>query len=256
MEATDACVSCGGWRIKGLGISTGSVKEYLEKVLSKKKISLHIIDSTETSTPARTKKTINEWRSENGILITTEKSLPYLIHEKAHTVVLASVESLIASPAYTAHERLARLILSFADVATENFIIQTRDTELPVLEGFKKKNLADWYSDEIKDRKDFQYPPFGVTLKLETTGTKDAINKKDAKLHKLFGDIIQTRHVYKDKRTTQQYYKLSVTIMLQTSDWIGLPAQKLRPSVYIDIFTKLQSLPENFSVFINPPSLL
>ena len=255
-EATDACVSCGGWRIKGLGISTKAMEEYLGKVLDKKKSPLHIIDSTETSTPTKTKKVIKDWQTSNGILITTEKSLPYLINLSAHTVVLASVESLIASPAYTAHERLARLVLSFADIATENFIIQTRDTSLPVLEGMKKKNLADWYHSEIKDREDFSYPPFGVTLKIETVGAKDAIAKKDARLKKLFGDLIQTRNVYKDRKVKQQYYRLSVTMMLSTTDWIGLPAQKTRPEVYMDVFTKLQSLPEHFSIYVNPPSLL
>jgi len=255
-KATDACVSCGGWRIKGLGISTKSMEEYVNKVLADKKPSLHIIDSTETATTAKTKKAITDWQSSNGILITTEKSLPYLINHKAHTVVLASVESLIASPAYTAHERLARLVLSFADIATENFIVQTRDASLPVLEGIKKKNLADWYSSEIKDRTMFNYPPFGVTLKIETVGTKDAIGKKDAKLLKMFGEMIESRHVYKDKKAKQQYYRLSVTIMLQASDWIGLPAQKTRPEKYVDIFTKLQSLPEHFSIYVNPPSLL
>ena len=255
-EATDACVSCGGWRIKGLGISTKSMEEYINKVLDKEKPSLYIIDSTETATPAKTKKAITQWQESKGILITTEKSLPYLINYRAHTVILASVESLIASPAYTAHERLARLVLSFADIATKNFIVQTRDTGLPVLNGLKKKNLADWYSSEIKDRSAFNYPPFGVTLKIETVGTKDAIGKKDAQLLKMFGEMIESRHVYKDKKAKQQYYRLSITIMLPASDWIGLPAQKTRPEIYMDIFNKLQSLPEHFSIYVNPPSLL
>ena len=257
-EATDACTSCGGWRIKGLGISTKSMEQYLELKLEKKEVSLHIVDGTETNTPTKTKKVLNEWYTSNGILITTEKSLSYLIDymHSAHTVVIASLESLIASPAYTAHERLARLVLSFADVATDNFIIQTRDTELPILKGLEKGNLADWYKIEMKDREDFNYPPFGVTLKIETIGTKDIIEKKDKKLVKLFGDFIKDRQVYKDKKVKEQHYKLSVTMTLPNSDWIGLPAQKNRPDIYMDMFTKLQSLPENFSIYVNPSSLL
>lgn len=255
-ETVDACATCDGWRIKTLGISTQSMKQYLEKVLKKKNTPIYIIDGTETTTALQTKKVINQWQVTSGILITTEKSLPYLIHYKAHTTILASIESLLASSVYTAHERLARLILSFADSTLNNFIIQTRDTLLPVLDSFKKKNLSDWYKNEIHDRLTFAYPPFGMTIKIETVGTKDAIDKRNIRLSKLFDTLIQTRHIYKDKKTKEQNYRLVITMMISVEDWISLPAQKNIPTSYIELFDKLQSLPVHFKVYINPARLL
>jgi primosomal protein N' len=253
-ETVDACRNCGGWRIKELGISTTGMKKYLEKVMPQYAESLYIIDSTETATHPKTKKLIEAWQEQKGILVTTEKSLPYLIGRDVSAVVMASLESLLASPVYTAHERLARLMLGFADIAKDHAIVQVRDTTVPVLEGFKQKNLADWYHSELTDRESFKYPPFYVHIRIETIGTKDAITKREALVTTLFGDVLQVKNIYQSTSSEKTAYRMVVGIVLEHASWASLPLQKSISPIYMDIFNKLQSLPEHFTIAVNPSS--
>jgi len=252
----DVCSSCGGWRIKSFGIATKNVTQYIENNIPIE-VPIFIIDSTETPTHARTKKTILAWQqSKSGILVTTEKSLAYVSPQSVPLVVVASLESLLAGSSYTAHEKLARVLLAFAEIASTKFIIQTREKDRAVVQGFQKKNLTDWYTSELEERKKFLFPPYGVIIKIETTGSDAIIVKREKILHQIL-DLEHKKYTVQTMRYRHNKLERSVTsFTIPASDWISLPANKQIPTIYKEIFTKITALPEYFVIHINPLTLL
>lgn len=253
-EATDACKSCGGWRIKSFGIATKNILEYLEKFVD---TNYYIVDSTETPTHARTKKVITEWlKNGSGILITTEKALPYLAPNTAALVVVASVESLLAGSQYTAHEKCARVLLALFDAAKEKYIVQTKNSDTTLLSCFQKKNLTEWFEESTKERETFLYPPAGCIIKIETVGSHAIIVKREKYLKETFGKY-HDQYNFQMVRYSKQNLERSVsTWIIPAKEWITLPSGKEIPEIYKKFFNLLAELPEFFSVSVNPLSLL
>lgn len=88
-DSTLACTYCGGWRMTTLGIATGGVEEELTKL----GIPIFVIDGERTSTKAKVKKVLDEWKQAPfGLLIGTE--MAHNVLTKADGIIILSLDSL------------------------------------------------------------------------------------------------------------------------------------------------------------------
>jgi primosomal protein N' len=102
-QPIDHCVSCGGWRLTPLGISTDVIKQEIETLFPEAPI--FIADGDTTTTLPQVQKTIKSWQETPGaLLIGTSMIIPYL--DKVDYGCIVSMDSLLSLPAYTSGETL------------------------------------------------------------------------------------------------------------------------------------------------------
>ena len=246
--ANEKCVNCGGWRLTTLGIGAElveeKIKELLPKNLTNQAEKIWRIDSD--STPHH-KKALqvakNFYESPQGILIGTEMALLYL-SEKIENSAVVSMDSLFSVPDFRINGKVMNIILKMRSITDRSMIIQTRDPKQKVFEYAMAGNLVDFYRDEINDRKKFNYPPFSTIIRVSISGNRSDCVKSAEELKKLV-----------------EPYELDVfpafvpqgksKVILNTV--LKIPEKKWPDS---ELSSKLRLCPPNFSVNVDPDSLI
>lgn len=247
----DTCHHCSSWRIKNFGISTQSIQKYLLQTFPLSQDRIFVMDGIVTNSPQKIKKVLTEWDS-GGILITTEKSFPYLLDQKIHTTYIASLEPLLMSPAYSSHERILRILMFLLGRTEHHFFIQIKNNDQEIIHIMHQKNLSDWYQSEENLRRDFLYPPFGHLIKIETYGSASAIKKREDEIQQLLRDYDYRHVIYK----LGSNYHMNITLRCTKEDWYHPLSPDQKPAFYAKLFRLLESLPESYTVVMNHPLFL
>ncbi len=241
-SASEKCANCGGWRLTTLGIGAELVEEEIKKILPKEKI--FRIDA---DTAPHHKKAMqiakSFYDSPQGILIGTETALLYL-SEKIENSAVVSMDSLFSIPDFRINGRVMNIILKMRAATDRSMIIQTRDAKQKVFEYAMAGNLVDFYRDEIDDRKKFNYPPFSTIIRVSISGNRS--------------DCVASAE---DLKKISEPYELDVfpafvpqgksKVVLNTV--IKVPEHKWPDS---ELSAKLRSCPPNFSINVDPDSLI
>lgn len=168
--ARDTCKHCGSWRVTTLGVGIEHVEEVLKEHFPE--IPLMRIDADTTNTPKKIHAALDTWQSSRGaVLLTTEIGLPYITDE-AHTVAVASLDTILSFPDYRGNERMASILASLALIATHTFLVQTRHASHPVFTMMKKGSIAELSKEALKEREALGYPPFAVLIKITAEGSQ------------------------------------------------------------------------------------
>lgn len=240
--AGEKCVTCDGWRLKMLGIGVETVRQALQKEVPDAPIT--ILDSEHISTATQARAAIDAFYTQpGGIMIATEMAIDYL-REPIENIVVISIDALLTLPDYAIRERVLRTLLRLRSRATQRFFICTRKAEDALFEYARQGNLADFYREEFKDRKRFLYPPFVTLIKISLLGTpkatEDAMEQAKALL-KPYSLLVYPAFTERQRGMVLWHGLLK----LERGQW---PNETLRK--------KLQSLPPQFKVVIDAPSLL
>lgn len=232
------CKNCESYNFDSLGIGTDTVYEETKKLFPK----AHVfkIDSESTKTKKQVKETIKKFYATPGaILIGTELVIPYL-REKIENSILVSFDSLLNIPSYQIYERMLRLLSSIIEKTSIYFFIQSRTLENPLLQAVKEKNLTTFYSEDLRMRKAFGWPPYSVVIKITNTGSEaEAIKIKTLFTEKL-SDYKPTFRAIKKGRSIESV----VLIKIKKDTWVDHKLSSL-----------LSSLPPSFSIRLNPERL-
>lgn len=161
VSASTRCGNCGGWRLTTLGIAIDRVAETIQTAVPTVPC---VVISQDRGTPAQRLKAIAKWHEEGGILIGTEMLLPHLPDE-VDAVFVASVDSLLSVPEYTAGERVFSLLCELRSRARGPFVVQTRDPGGRVMRALESGMYGAYLKEEAADRERFGYPPMRTLVR-------------------------------------------------------------------------------------------
>ncbi|HYC82995.1 MAG TPA: primosomal protein N' [Candidatus Paceibacterota bacterium] len=238
----DSCPRCGSWRLSLLGIGIDRVIAELREGFPT--VAAYQLDSDTVTTAKKAKETVNSFLSQPGsVLVGTEMALHYL-HQKIGTVAVASVDGLFTIPDFGINEKVFNLLVRCRERATKKFLIQTRHPEQAIFDQVLKGNLHDFYRQDLEERKEFSYPPYGVMIKISRTGPKADVLVEMKKLE-------QTLAAYEPlvypafTSQIKNEYRMHALVRLEAGRW---------PSP--DLLAALKSLPPSFSIDVNPETIL
>lgn len=167
-HAGELCKHCGGWRLKTLGIATETIEEYVHTNFPD--IKTFVFNSDRIKTQKQAKKLIEDFYNTPGaILIGTEMALLYAREEIEHIGVV-SIDSMFSIPDFGIHERILSNILRAKSLASKTFILQTRYSKSPIIGYAYNGNIKEFVRAEIKERKEYTYPPYAIMIKLSLQG--------------------------------------------------------------------------------------
>ena len=241
-DAAEYCQNCKSWKLSAYGSGIEKVKEEIKKKFPNLNIFEIHRDLTTTNTKAENvvKKFLE---TKDSVLIGTEMAFSYL-HKKVSATAVVSFDSLFAIPDFRIKEKIFHIILETKSLAQESFLIQTRNPADPTIKSAIEGNLLEFYEREIADRQILNYPPFGTFIKITIRGSKNAIQKEEQNLKKMFKDYNPvTFHSIHEKKGEQM--AVNVVIKLPRENW---PNE--------DLLSILKNLPPSFEIKIDPDSLL
>ncbi len=241
-DAEELCVKCGGWRLNTIGIGVDKVVEEVQKLLPKAKII--VMDKDHIKTHKMAVKTRDMFYGNPGnIMIGTEMALLYL-NQKIENSVVVSIDSYFSVPDFQINEKIFHILLSMRTVSEKNFFVQTRQNDTKIFDNALRGNLADFYRDEIEDRKSIGYPPFVTYIKITLEGEKLRVKKEMEK-------VLEQVKPYELKifeawnPGSNKKFLIHGLITLEAGKWPDMA-----------LLERLRALPPQCSVKIDPLTLL
>ncbi|MEK7150132.1 MAG: primosomal protein N' [Patescibacteria group bacterium] len=241
-SAMEKCAKCDSWNLTALGIGMERVHQELSEKFPSMKI--FRIDSDSSPTQKIATKTIEAfYESPGSLLLGTEMALLYL-SEKIDSTAIVSIDSFFSLPDFRVNEKVLNILLKTRSLASRNFLIQTRDASQKVIECATKGNLAEFYRDEIKNRKEMEYPPFSMLIKITLSGEKKKISEEMQKLEKYLAPfplaIFPAFTPFAKGK-----FSMHALIKIPRNRWVDEA-----------LLGKLRNLPLQFSINVDPESLL
>lgn len=167
------CNNCGDTDLRQHGFGTEKIEDELQIFFPDKKIARLDLDATRAKHAYR--QIIESFENnETHILVGTQMITKGLDFGNVSLVGILNADSLINFPDFRAFERSFQLMLQVSGRAGRKgdqgkVIIQTYNPEQMVLKYLMNNDFIGFYTEEIQERKRFQYPPFyrlvEITLK-------------------------------------------------------------------------------------------
>ena len=239
-QPIDRCLQCGSWRLTPLGVSTDSIRLELESTFPKLKTFL--IDGD--MTPSVIQKTIKSWKvSEGSALIATPVILSYL--DTVDYGCMVSMDSLLSLPSYTSGEFALHTALSFLEKIQVGAIIQTRAKDNEVVQAISTENIFDFIKNELDTRKQFNYPPAKVLLRISLETKKESLKEVASYLETIFKTYDPDILIKRAKKITQVIVQAVMKIDLSTWGDFESP-----------IHQTVKDLSREFKKEVNPDTIL
>lgn len=237
-SAETRCDYCESWKLTPLGVGIDRIHSSIKELFPEAKIFL--ADKDKASTPARVRALVREFQEMPGsILIGTELPLAYL--EDIPLVAAVSLDSLFSIPDFFINERIFYLIVRLREIASERFILQTRNAGAQILEFAGAGNILDFYRTELSEREELRYPPFSIFVKASIEGDPETLQKKAAFLLSLFARF-DPQFLMESRGA--KHGELSMVMRFDRERW---PVSEARD--------KLLLLPQEFLIKVDPESL-
>jgi primosomal protein N' (replication factor Y) len=241
-DAERRCSVCSGWRLAALGIGIEGVEEEIKKNFPDIKIFKIDSDCVKTYKKGMT-IALNFFSSPGSILLGTEMALPYL-YKDIDGAAVVGIDSLFTVPDFRMNEKIFNTLLSLRGKTLAHLLIQTRNPNEKIFKHLVSGNLLDFYRNEIKQRKEFGYPPFSTLIKITCQGRKPTVTKEMDKLSEILKDYKPS--IYPAFTPgARGAYTVNALLVLERSTWID---EKL--------LGILRSLPPSFIVRVDPGDLL
>lgn len=231
------CVKCKGHWFTYLGMSTGSIREEIERI--RPDVKTIIIDSDYTNSPAKVRKALLSFNENPGsVIVCTDMAIPYLDRRHGVTIV-PSLMSLLSIPRYDIAEIIVRRLVALSAATSEEFFIQTRVPIGNVTSIFEKKSLKQFVDDELLMRKSLAYPPGVVLLNMTIAHPEATADKVGSHLKKVFPDYeISTSVLLGETK------KVKASVSIPYGDW----EKSLRDEYYENLQNKIRSLSRFYDI--------
>jgi len=240
MKAFDTCPHCTSWRLREQGIG-------IQKVISQThehfpKTPLLTFDHSTATTHKKAQQLAKQFYDQKGIvMVGTAMALPYLTHG-ANLCAVISLEAMRSNPSWRAEEQVLHALLSLREMATDHLLIQTRDSEDPLLTHTKRGSIDAFYDEEVSMRQIMSYPPFTTLIHLTWQGTKEQLKTTEEVIGKALRYI--DMQCYNNPKPSKQLVRHAL-IKISHSDW---PDEQL--------VARLRSLPPAIRIEINPDRII
>lgn len=241
-SADERCKTCASWKLETLGIGIQLIEKKLKECFPENKF--FMIDKDNTNTDKKAFSVSEKFYStDGGILIGTEMALPYLKKPVLYSAI-AVMDSLFSLPEWRISEKIFLILLKIKEKTEKEMLIQTRKPEQKIFDFVEKGNLADFYKNEIKKRKRFDYPPFSIFIKITTVGGSNRVTDEMEHIKKLL------------EKYDVQIYPSSIKISKNKYAMYGLLRIERNKWPDKEIVEILRSLPPYFSIDVDPESIL
>lgn len=170
------CPACGMPHIESKGFGTERVEEELELLLPKARIGRLDLDSTKGKYGFE--KIITAFdEHEFDILVGTQMVAKGLDFGRVSLIGIINADAMINFPDFRAYERAFSLFSQVAGRAGRRqqkgkVVIQTHTPNHRVIEQVIQHDYEGMFATEIKERKNYQYPPFYRMIKLDVRHTE------------------------------------------------------------------------------------
>lgn len=179
------CSNCQSWNLTPLGIGTDRVYEEVKSLYPNAKIIQ--IDKESISSDKEARIAMTEFYNNPGsILIGTEMMFSYINTEVIHSAIV-SLDGLLSIPSFNITQKILHIIEKLHEITKRNLVIQTRNTDNSILEHILSGNVLPLYREDLKERKQFGYPPFKRLIKISFGGTASETEKARAFIDKYLG---------------------------------------------------------------------
>ncbi len=251
-ETTEVrCVECQSWNLTPLGIGTDRVYEETRKLYPNAKI-IQIDKETVSSDKEAREAMIEFYKNPGSILIGTEMIFSYINKEVIHSAII-SLDGLLSIPSFNITQKILHIIEKLHEITKRNLIIQTRIPENPILEHILAGNVLPLYREDLKERKQFGYPPFKRLIKITFTGSASETEKARAFIDKLLGEYEpQIFSAFVGKIKGQ--YITNTVIKINPSSWPILTTENRKINEHL--LECLRHLSPAFSINVDPEDLL
>ena len=250
------CARCGGWRLKALGIATEKIEDEVKTLFPNSAI--FRLDGNLAKSYKQARIIIDKFASTPGaILIATEMILNY-IDEEIPNIIIVSIDTLFAIPDFRINENIFNFLTRLRLLASRNFLIQTRKPEEKIFEHVTRGDLLEFYRNEIKDRKRFEYPPFKTLIKITAEGPRHLINKEMNQLEMFLKNYDPKRFNAFIERINNKD-RVNILLKVDPNQWPPKGEMPLEPndeSPYSNLLEILESLPKRFVIKVEPENIL
>ena len=241
-DAKELCGHCGSWKLVTLGVGIELIEKEIKATFPH--VKTFRLDAHSSTTHKKALDVVTKFYNTPGsILIGTEMALLYL-NKHIENAAVASIDALFSLPDFRVGEKILSILLKIRSLAKENFVLQTRNPEEKIFDYAMKGNLADFYRDEIEERRSFGYPPFSTFIKITLQGEEKAVEKEMEKLPALF-EPYETTLFPAFTSTVRGKYVMHALIKIPHGEWVNT-----------HILATLRSLPPQFMIKVDPESIL
>lgn len=246
------CPNCGSWDLVPLGIGTRTILEELKEYIDENQTL--ILDKENVKTNKQAINIVKEFNESNkNILIGTEMALPYL-SKNLDLSIIASFDTLFTIPNYKISEKIISIILNILEKSQSKLIIETKNPDNEILSEINTGNLLNFVREELKIRKELDYPPYKRFIKINLIDTKENILEIKESLNHNFSEynpIIFSGYIKNQK----DKYVLNLLMKLDKNNWQE-PYLNKNTNKNLDFYNKLTSLPKDFQISIDPTDLV
>ncbi len=245
------CSKCDSWNLTPLGIGTDRVYDEISKLYPNTKI--FQIDKEAISTDKEAKDImVNFYKNPGSILIGTEMVFSYINTEVIHSAII-SLDGLLSIPSFNITQKILHIIEKLHEITKRNLIIQTRNPDNIILEHILNGNVLPLYREDLKERKQYGYPPYKRLIKITFTGSAPDTEKARAIIDKYLGGYEpQIFSAFIGKVKGQ--YVTNTVIKIEVGLWPLLVDDKKIVSLHLK--ENLYRLSPNFSINVDPEDLL
>lgn len=163
-NSINVCPACGSVHIEQKGFGTERVEEELSLIFPDAKIARLDVDSTRTRNGLQ--QIISDFQEKKtDILIGTQMVAKGLDFDNVTLIGVINADTLLNYPDFRAFERSYQLLAQVAGRAGRRdkqgkVIIQAYDDQHRIIAQVIENKYQEMYTDEIRERREFQYPPF------------------------------------------------------------------------------------------------
>lgn len=246
-----SCPNCSSWNLTPLGVGTDRVFDEIKNLFPK--IKIFQIDKEVTPTPKDARNTILEFNKNPGsILIGTEMAFSYLQNE-VYSSAIISLDGLFSIPSFNITQKILHIIEKLNNITEHNFIIQTRIPDNKILQYILSGNVLPLCREDLKERRDFGYPPFKRLIKITFEGSLKETEIARNYIEKILGNYEpQIFSAFISKIKGQ--YITNTVIKVDPKIW-PLPTDD-KKIIDPDLYKNLSDLPPSFSINVDPEDLL
>jgi primosomal protein N' len=181
-DAPKTCPECASPFIKQYGLGTQRVEEELQQHFSLAKILR--LDSDTTTKKGAHEDILGQFASGNSdILIGTQMVSKGLDIERVTVVGVLAADAAFNMPDYRSIERGFQLLTQVSGRAGRGkhqgiVILQTYNSELPVLKWSQSQDYQSLYEAELSARRQYHYPPFSQLIRVVTAADDAELAEK------------------------------------------------------------------------------
>lgn len=184
-EVPRTCPACGSAKVRTMGFGTEKLEDQLQILFPKARILRMDLDTTRAKNAYQ--QIISEFeQGDVDMLVGTQMITKGLDFDKVSLVGIFDADRIIRFPEFRATERAFQMLTQVSGRAGRRggrqgrVLIQTSNPQQLILQKIMANDYKGLYEEEIRERQDFNYPPFSRLIKLTVRHPEQHVSQQAA----------------------------------------------------------------------------